>query len=117
MDVAPSELMPCFRYQTGVITLLANTVTRVRTADPNRVAILLANNTTAALLIWFDDTVAANRGFILNQTFVSVQYLFKEIGSLINQEWWLFSAVGGNVTWADIAYTPFTCNESIPEVT
>lgn len=115
MDVSPADILNCFKWQTGQQTVLANTATKVLGADPNRVAILLGNASAGTFVIWFDNTVTANKGFPINQTVVNLQLLFKELGPLVNQEIWTWNTAGGVLTWAWASFTPFVCDESIPE--
>lgn len=117
MDISPADILKCFKWQTGQQIVVANTPTKVLSADPTRIAILLGNASAGTFVIWFDNTVAANKGFAINQTVVNLQLLFKELGPLVNQEIWTWNTVGGVLTWAITSYTPFVCEESIPEAT
>jgi hypothetical protein len=84
--------------QESTFTLSAVSATSIVSQSYNRRALIFSNNGGQAVRISLDPVVTNNRGILLAVNSVPVMLTYRDVGGIVNQQWFAITAgVGGTI--------------------
>lgn len=105
MQVSPAKLSSYFTTRLLSQSLIASTATRILTASPDRVSVIIsANIASGGVQIWPDSTLTAAKGITITAAAGQITLLFRDLGSLVSGEWWALSAGGVTISTAETLF-------------